>query len=110
MNLSHLCSVTGVALQWGNTPLTHTSSNGHLETVEVLLAHGADVKAKSNVSLVEGCEGAPMVTRRPWTGCRSSGLSERLGRGVKATFVRRKRYALVYDMRATKKLLIIYNR
>ena len=49
------------------------SRYGHLETVEFLLAHKADVNAKNKVSRGEGCEGAPMGARRPWTGCRGLG-------------------------------------
>ena len=45
------------------------SSEGHHETVEVLLADGADVNVKDKVSRAEGCEGAPMGARMPWTGC-----------------------------------------
>ena len=36
------------------------SNSGHHATVEVLLAHKADVNAKKNVSRGEGCEGVPM--------------------------------------------------
>ena len=43
-------------------PLTQASFHGDLEAVQVLLAHKADVNAKTNVSRGEGegCEGAPM--------------------------------------------------
>ena len=60
-------------MQNGFTPLMLASDNGHHETVEVLLAHKADVNAKDNVSRGEGCEGAPMGASRPWTGCRTLG-------------------------------------
>ena len=36
---------------------------GHHETVEVLLAHKADINAKDNVSRGNGCEGAPTEGR-----------------------------------------------
>ena len=45
------------------------SSEGHHETVEALLADGADVSVKDKVSRGDGCEGAPMGARKPWTGC-----------------------------------------
>ena len=48
-------------MQNGNTPLTVASFKGHLETVEFLLAHKADINAKNKVSRGKGCEGAPMV-------------------------------------------------
>ena len=47
-------------MQRGWTPLTLATGYGHHETVEVLLAHKADVNAKGKVSRGEGCEGAPM--------------------------------------------------
>ena len=37
------------------------SYSGHLEAVQVLLAHKADVNFKFKVSRGKGCEGAPMV-------------------------------------------------
>ena len=54
-------------MQAGWTPLTEASYNGRLEAVQVLLAHKADVNAKTNVSRHEGegCEGAPMGAGRP---------------------------------------------
>ena len=45
------------------------SSEGHHETVEALLADGADVNVEDTASRVEGSEGAPMGARKPWTGC-----------------------------------------
>ena len=49
-------------MQAGYTPLTYASYSGHPEAVQVLVAHKADVNAKTNVSRHEGegCEGAPM--------------------------------------------------
>jgi ankyrin repeat protein len=42
------------APQDGWTPLYAASSNGHAEAVEALLAKGADVEAKDNVSVTTG--------------------------------------------------------
>ena len=87
------------------------SHNGHLKAVKVLLAHKADVYAKNKVSRGEGCEGAPMGARRPWTGCRELGSgfcyglmlrSEGLGRGIKVRVVIRGRYVLVCEVRAVE--------
>ena len=41
----HLCVV-----QDGRTPLTEAIHNNHLETVKLLLDHGADIEARNNVS------------------------------------------------------------
>ena len=46
-------------MQSGLTPLLKASFSGHREKVEVLLAHKADIHAKTKVSRGEGCEGAP---------------------------------------------------
>ena len=47
-------------MQNDRTPLTEASYNGHLKTVEVLLAHKADVIAKNKVSRRRGGACAPM--------------------------------------------------
>ena len=47
-------------MQHGWTPLARASYYGHLKTVEVLLAHKADVNAKDKVSRRRGGEGVPM--------------------------------------------------
>ena len=47
-------------MQDGLTSLEAASSKGHHETMQVLLAHKADVDAKDNVSRGEGGEGVPM--------------------------------------------------
>ena len=56
-------------MQDHHAQLMRSSSEGDHETVEVLLADGADVNAKDKVSRGEGCEGAPMGARRSWTEC-----------------------------------------
>ena len=56
-------------MQDDRAQLMRASSEGDHETVEVLLADGADVNAKDNVSRGEGCEGVPTRARRPWSGC-----------------------------------------
>ena len=63
----------GACMQNDRTSLTIASNNGHHETVEVLLAHKADVNAKDQVSRGEGGEGVPMGARRPWTEYRGLG-------------------------------------
>ena len=86
------------------------SCKDHLQTVDVLLAHKADVNAENYVSQGEGCESALMGARSPWTGCRGlwSGFcyglmqtSDGLGRGVKMVVIRG-RCALVCDVRAVE--------
>ena len=62
-------SVHGACMQDHRAQLMRASSEGDHETVEALLADGADVNVKDKVSRGEGCEGAPMGARRPWTGC-----------------------------------------
>ena len=54
-------------MQYFPTPLIQASEEGHHEIVEVLLKHKADINAKNKVSRCEGCEGAPVAARRPWT-------------------------------------------
>jgi hypothetical protein len=46
------------APQDGWTPL-YTASDGHLEVVDALLAKGADVEAKDNVSIARACALCP---------------------------------------------------
>jgi ankyrin repeat protein len=43
------------APQYGRTPLYVASKNGHLEVVGVLLAKGADMEAKTEVSIARAC-------------------------------------------------------
>ena len=50
LSRTHGLFTHGVCMQDGNTPLLLASDNGHRETVEVLLAHKADVNAKSKVN------------------------------------------------------------
>ena len=49
-------------MQDGWTPFPRASVSGHHETVEVLLAHKADVNAKSKVKRGEGCEAYKLMT------------------------------------------------
>ena len=46
-------------LQAGQTPLFAASSNGHLEVVGALLAKGADVQAKVQLSIARACTLCP---------------------------------------------------
>jgi ankyrin repeat protein len=43
----------------GSTPLLLASQNGHLAVVEALLAKGADVQAKDDVSIARACALCP---------------------------------------------------
>ena len=47
-------------MQWAYTPLLLASSEGHHETVEVLLKHKADVNITDKVSQGEDYERAPV--------------------------------------------------
>ena len=47
------------APQYGQTPLTLACEEGHLEVVRALLAKGADVEAKPNVSIARACALCP---------------------------------------------------
>jgi ankyrin repeat protein len=38
-----------VVLQYGNTPLIKTCEHGHRETIELLIAKGADIEAQKQV-------------------------------------------------------------
>ncbi len=50
-----LITMLAPAPQDGGTPLHIASQNGHLEVIEALLAKGADVEAKKNVSIARAC-------------------------------------------------------
>ena len=54
MFLSHSWSVHGAYMQSGLAPLMRASDEGLRETVEVLLADGADANVKDKVSQGEG--------------------------------------------------------
>ena len=41
-----------MCVKYGSTPLICAASNGHLDIVKVLLAAGADITAKHNVSVI----------------------------------------------------------
>ncbi len=49
-----------LAPQYGVTLLYAASRNGHLEVVEALLAKGADVHTKDEVSFVRACTLCPL--------------------------------------------------
>ena len=51
------------APQYGETPLTLACEEGHLEVVRALLAKGADVEAKPNVSIARACALCPSHSR-----------------------------------------------
>ena len=71
MHASVFVSVWGEALtvmltpapQDGSTPLHAASKRDHLEVVEELLARGADVQAKDNVSIARACALCPSRSR-----------------------------------------------
>jgi hypothetical protein len=52
------------APQNGETPLFTASKNGHAEVVRALLAKGADVLAKTNVSIARACALCPYRSLR----------------------------------------------
>jgi ankyrin repeat protein len=52
------------APQNGETPLFIASFNGHAEVVRALLAKGADVLAKTNVSIARACALCPYRSLR----------------------------------------------
>jgi hypothetical protein len=54
--------VSCAAPQDGATPLLLASQNGHLEVVEALLAEGADMDAKEEVSIARACAICPSLS------------------------------------------------
>ena len=79
-------------MQNGDTPLARSSYNGHHETVEVLLTHGANVNAKVKVSR----GGAPMGARMDW----ASAVGVRAM--LQSDCCDKMRYTLVCDLQPVK--------
>ena len=65
--LFNLCLVDGVVKQSGMTALIIASHEGHKETVDLLLSHGANIEAKNNVSQASFSHTLPSLSSRSST-------------------------------------------
>jgi len=53
--------------RWGNTPLHRAARNGHKESVELLIANGADVNAKDKWDWTPRCIAQSATATRNWS-------------------------------------------